>query len=235
MKKKILAGLATGVFIVGMVGMANASLTIIGTASYGGSDYNLIWDDDNNGNSVIWLDYTNGAVNWTAQNAWAAGLDSALTYNIDSAYTVAWDGGPAWRLGSTVDGGSVWGYDGTTTAGYNITSSEMGHLFYEEFGNLGYKDTSGAVQAGWGLQNTGDFENLIADWYWSGTEYGNYSLYAWAFNFNNGAQFGDSKSESGYGLALRAGEVTSAVPLPGAVWLLGSGLAGLVGLRRKRN
>ncbi len=45
----------------------------IGTATYSGSDYNLIWDDDNNGNSVVWLDYTNSGVNWGSQNTWASG------------------------------------------------------------------------------------------------------------------------------------------------------------------
>ncbi len=34
-------------------------------------------------------------------------------------------------------------YNGTTTAGYNITSGEMGHLFYVGLGNDGWYDTSG--------------------------------------------------------------------------------------------
>ncbi len=46
---------------------AQAELMTIGTAAYGGSDYNLIWDDNNNGNSVVWLDYTNDRTNWGAQ------------------------------------------------------------------------------------------------------------------------------------------------------------------------
>ena len=50
MKKKLLAGLIAGLFMLGMAVMAHASLTTIGTATYKGSDYNLIWDDDNNGN-----------------------------------------------------------------------------------------------------------------------------------------------------------------------------------------
>lgn len=85
----------------------------------------------------------NSVANWTAQNAWAAGLNGGgvLAYNINPGYTVTWNGN--WRLPTTVDGPWVWGYDGTTTAGYNITTSEMGHLFYTELGNQGYYNTSG--------------------------------------------------------------------------------------------
>ena len=79
MKKRFLSILVTGLFLLCVAGMANAALTTIGTATYGGSDYNLIWDDDNNGNSVVWLDYTNARTNWSAQNAWAGELDSSLT------------------------------------------------------------------------------------------------------------------------------------------------------------
>ena len=233
MKKRFSAVLVTGLFFLTMTGLAQAALTTIGTATYGGSDYNLIYYDNNNGNSVIWLDYSNARTNWTAQKAWAAGLDSSLSYNINPVYTVAWDDA-AWRLPDTVDGLYVWGYDGTTTAGYKITTSEMGHLYYTELGNLGYYDTSGnAPQSGWGLNNTGDFDNLIASWYWSGTEYANSPDLAWDVTMYSGYQGHTYKSSNGYGLAVRSGQV-SAVPIPGAIWLLGSGLAGGVALGRRR-
>jgi len=234
MKKRFLSVLATGLFFLSMTGMANAALTTIGTATYGGSDYNLIWDDDNNGNSVVWLDYTSARNEWTAQNAWAAGLDSALSYNIDdAAYTVAWDD-TAWRLPGTVDGVYVLGYDGTTTGGFNITSSEMGHLYYEELGNLGYYATDGTnPQPGWGLHNTGDFANLIESWYWSGTGYADNPDYAWDFSMPKGPQNRHYKQLDGCGLAVRSGQV-SAVPIPAAIWLLGSGLTGLAALGRRR-
>lgn len=40
---------------------------------------------------------------------------------------------------------------------------------------------------------------------------------------------------SGLGLAFNNFSATSAVPIPGAVWLLGSGLVGLIGIRRRKN
>ena len=218
-----------------MVGTTQATLVTIGTATYGGSDYNLIWDDNNNGNSVVWLDYTNAATNWSSQTAWASGLDGNLTYNIDTEYSVSWDD-TDWRLGSTFDGEYQWGYDGTTTAGYNITSSEMGHLFYEELGNLGYYDTSGNAQAGFGLTETGDFENLIACWYWSGTAYLGSFEYAWNFRMGSGYQGSDNNQNSGYGLALRSGQVSAAAPVPepATMILFGTGLIGLAGFRRTK-
>lgn len=233
MKKKMVVSLMSGSLMFIAVDPSSAALITIGTATYNGSDYNLIWDDNNNGNSVVWLDYSNLPDDWAGQNAWAAGLNSSLIYNINAAYDVSWSE-DAWRLGSTVDGPYQYGYDGTTTAGYNIINSEMGHLFYEELSNLGFYDTSGSYQLGYGLQNAGDFDNLIAGMYWSGTEYAFFPGVAWFFGMSNGNQANEFQWYNSYGLAVRNAQITP-TPTPGAIWLLGSGIAGLIGNRlRKR-
>lgn len=238
MKKRLLAGLAMGLFMMWTAGLSEASLTTIGTATYGGSEYNLIYDDDNNGQGLVWLDYSHkGATSpgWQNQVAWTASLNDpgVITYNL--SVPMNWTG--EWRLPATVDGLHVYGYEGdpdgdgvyTYTAGYNLANSEMGHLYYTELGNLGYRATDGtSPQPGWGLGNTGDFDNLIAFWYWSGTEYAATPGYAWALDLDYGIQ--DKYDEgNAYGLAVRPGQP---VPVPGAVWLFGSGLIGLASVKR---
>lgn len=237
MKKHILTGLAMGLLLVGNNGTAQALMTTIGTATYNGSDYKLIWEDSNNGNSLVWLDYTHrdytpGGGTWNNQMAWAAGLDGALTINLGSGYSITWDDA-SWRLPATLDGPYSVGYDGTTTAGFNITSSEMGYLYYKELGNIGRYNTSGELQSNFSLQNTGDFNNLFATWYWSGTDNAN-GPDAWNYSMYYGWQTKNSKSTRIDGaLAVRSGQV-SAVPVPGTLLLFGTGLAGIGGSRFRR-
>ena len=165
MKKMFLCSI---LFSLMMCGMAHATLTTIGTATYNGQDYKLIWDDDNNGNSVVWLDYSNARAYWDHQANWASSLNAngVLDITLYDGYTVDW-GGSSWRLPATVDGyydryeKINYGYDGTTVAGWNITTSEMGHLFYEELGNLASIDTSGGHPSESGLIETGNFDNLV--------------------------------------------------------------------------
>ena len=209
-------------------GTAQASLSTIGTATYNGQDYSLIYASDQH---LVWLDYTRVVDTWSNQVSWAAGLNTAevLTYNLNPGISVTWSG--AWRLPATVDGPWVWGYDGTTTAGYNIRTSEMGHLFYTELGNKGYHDVNRNPQSGWGLVNKAPFANLQPSYYWSGTDYAGDPTGAWFFNFLLGSQ-DSAVTGSFYALAVRSGDV-GAVPIPGALLLFVPGLAGIVALKRR--
>jgi hypothetical protein len=207
MKKYVLIALSL-VLVLGLSGMADAKLTRIGTATIGkdflgsggrgggfpgmgapgpvSNEYGLIYDDEL---GVVWLDYSSGNKEWPDQVSWAAGLNKAgaVTYEFDPGVTVTWSGD--WRLPKTVDGARKNGYDGTTTAGFNITSSEMGYLFYKSLGNKAYYDTRGNEQRGFeGLKNKGPFENLNENLYWSGTQYAIYPNHAWHFNFYYGGQ-----------------------------------------------
>jgi len=205
-----------------LVSSAHAALSNLGTDSLGNR---LIYDSDLN---ITWYDYTKSNDNWQNQENWASGLD------IDFGGTHYTD----WRLPTTVDGPFVYGNDGTTTGGYNITSSEMGHLFYTELGNKGYYTTDGTnPQPGWGLTNTDDFQHLQPYVYWSGTEHADITGDAWVFNAGYGYQApADKPNLNFYALAVRPGDVT-VVPEPISSILFLAGGATLIGrkyLRRKK-
>lgn len=234
--KKMILGFGILFTVLNGTNSTYATLIKIGTAEYNGSNYQLIWDDDNNGKSIVWLDYHNPGTGqtWEAQKSWAAGLDVNLSYHLDPAYSVTWES--AWRLGNTLDGDYVRGTDGTTTAGFNITTSEMGHLFYVELGNTAYMELP-ATPESHPLEYTGIFENLSGGWYWSDTEFGVNQNYAWWFGMYIGKQDIANKTTSwAGGLAVRSAQVfsTSPVPEPATIFLLGSGIAGLFAARSRR-
>ena len=194
----------------GLVGSAAAELIVIGTAYYdeykNSGDYKLIYDDEL---KITWLDYTKWAANWVNQRAWAANLDNALTIKLDPGYKTTWSN-TQWRLPAALNQLYKWKCDGTGTAGYNVTSSEVGHLFYKVLGNKGYYDDNCNVLGNTGLVNTGPFDNLVESWYWAGTDYTvdpNDTGRAWIFNTYNGHQVLTYKYRNQLGLGVRPGKV----------------------------
>jgi len=166
--------------VVTVASNVNAVLIDRGVGMIYDSDQDITWLQDANyaATSGYALASALGNMSWNNAVAWADDLEY-----YDSVRDVTWT---EWRLPTAVDGPNVWGYDGTTTNGYNITTSEMGYMYYVNLGNLGFRDKDGEQQAGSGLINTGDFINLQPDGYWFGTEYSAEPSNAWDFRFDCG-------------------------------------------------
>lgn len=214
--KRLWASLFVLGLFIGFSGAAHASLTVVGTASYQGNTYNLIYDNNGPYGPITWLDYTKDSAIWQNRVNWATALGSGLTVTLNPGYTSTINWTTGWGLPTTVD-------DGTNMIGYNMTSSEMGHLFNTELGGS--------------LTNAYGFNNLHPWQYFSGTPYynpyfNNPDDWAWYFHFGQDYQGPYSKSSAAYALAVREGDV-SAVPIPAGVWLLGSGFVGLGVIRRQ--
>ena len=238
--KKLIAVLWGIVLIFGLAGTARAALWDRG----GG----LIYDDVLN---ITWLQDANlaatetfgvsgidpyGYMTWPTVQAW-----------INAMNATEYKGISEWRLPRTlpVNGtcyNYIESYNGSSDYGYNISApdsaypeskfSEMAYMYYNNLGNTGFYDVNGnSPQPGWGLQNTGPFFNVMQILgYWSGTEYGLTPGNIWAFGFDDGDQGGGSMYYNRYAWAVMDGDV-AAVPIPSAIFLLGSGLIGLVGFR----
>ena len=203
--------------------------------------------------NITWLADANYAgidfstvMTWYEANAWAASL------NPYGSGITGWRL-PAWSPVDGVEGDLDYSYIGTEDWGYNVsapgtlyagsTASEMAHLYYNTLGNKGQCDPATStvsncvIQPGFGLSNTGPFTNIYFSTYWSATEFANDS-YAWLFSMHGEQWFWD-KTDPYFAWAVHSGDVGAAtvpatVPVPPAVWLLGSGLTGLIGLSRKR-
>ena len=207
---------------------ANAALVErLGGQAYYDDVADLTWLADANYAQTSGFD-ADGRMTWADANTWAANLSVG---GVDD-----------WRLANTVDVGN----DGATytnfhegvDCGYNITAhSELSNMFYNVLGNTANYDTSGVATGctapDYCLTNTGPFSNLQSSHYWSATEYAHTTYDAWVFNMTNGAQFNGNKVNSYYAWAVQSGDV-SAVPVPAAAWLFGSGLLGLVGVARRK-
>lgn len=243
--KKALVALLSAVYL-GFSGLADATLWDRG----GGLIYDDVLD-------ITWLQdanyaktsgpFSNGRMTWSQANAWA----ESLIY-FDIVRNVWLDD---WRLPHTlpVNGRSYnhnYSYDGSTDLSHNVsapgsaypgsTGSELAYMFYNSLGNKSIVAPDETFpQPGWGLQNTGPFQNLKAYFYWSGTVNGFiYPNSYWLFDFKIGSQdYGldlDNWDQFFYAWPVRDGDIAG-VPAaePASIFLLGLGLLGVAAHGRK--
>lgn len=223
-----------GIFLIS--GLANAALVGRMPATQNGTDYQLWYDTDQD---ITWLadtnviatglpfsldfglglDTTTGQVNWYGARYAIAQMNSNNYLGVNT-----------WRLPFTPSTYDV--YCSSGTYGYNCTNSELGHLFYQELG----------ASAGGNVNTTGDpaqlakFSNLdparlyisnqvTAPWAFSSTSFSYTS--AWYMSFQNGYQRYNYKDRAFYTLLPVFDGDIAAVPVPPALFLMLSGIAGL--------
>jgi len=219
MKKKLVSAISVGLISLSMASSADAALLGRLAATPGGTDYLAYYDD-------------------VAKLTWLTDVSYAYTIG-DSAYEIMnWDQANAWVGGLTVEGVSGWRLPETVqpdptcrdqvggtnpySYGYGCTGSELGNLYYNVLGN-------GQTSFG----NKGPFINIYNVDIWTSLEDENDPFgRAWSFSVG-GYQQTDIKNRYNLVWAVQSGDV-SAVPVPAAVWLFGSGLLGLVGVARRK-
>lgn len=193
------------------------------TPSYGDmhDEGDLIYDDTL---KIYWTKNANlnGLMSWSEANDWISSLNASRYGGFDD-----------WRLPTTPDG--TWGYNGGNAGKYNVTSSELGHLYYTSLGLTAKTQTTMRSYTLQELLVYGSlFEGLQPGLYWFGTisEMTLLPGYqtVWKFDFGRGTQFIEATNNSAYALAVRS---PTPVPLPSSVWLFLTGLT-VLSLKRSR-
>ena len=210
----LLSGLCATVLTLLTFSVNAALVQRLGGLAYYDDEANLTWLADAN------YSYTNpddtveayGPVNWQQANDWAANLNIA--------------GVTGWRLPSALN------EDGTDPClRFNCSGGELGNMFYNVLGGVAGNSISTTHNSNYEL-----FSNIVVNGaaYWYGTESATYVSSAWTFRFYDGSQRTFNKDYSYfYAWAVHDGDV-SAVPVPAAIWLFGTGLIILFGIARKK-
>jgi hypothetical protein len=207
-----------------ILGALTLSLIMAGVAAADTIDTTPDW----NGSAVQPFGYQNTATYGEVVTAPGGALQSFTFYMNQPAFTFegyvyAWNGSKAtgaalWSSGPMSTAGSG-GFEPITfsTGGINLTTGSQ-YVLFASISNY-YTDGDGTGQWGY-IGQTGNYPSTYFTFYNNGGDFSALTTNAW--------------EGWGAGQALAFKAEFSSVPLPGAVWLLGSGLLGLAGLGRRK-
>ena len=153
----------------------------------------------------------NGRMDRAAANGWARDL--------------VYGGYSGWRLPTSLN------IDGSGPCdGFNCAGSEMGHMFYNNWGATA-RDT---FSSGTNTANLALFRNVQPSSYWSSTEYAERPDFSWIFRTDFGEQDYDFGFNQWYVVAVHPGDVAAPIPEPSTYALMLAGLAAVGFAARRR-
>lgn len=253
MKKEKVIGNKIGIIVVatvltavpGFATFSNAALVDNGGGMIYDTNLNITWynynpyDDIDYGGS-----FRQPNLMWYMAKDWANSLSLGNVSGWRLPETSPLNGVEWNNLGSWNGSTDGWAYNisapGSAYAGTN--ASELAHLFYVTLGNQGRYDIYGNENPNWlNPINKGLLTNIQAyNNFYASNSPRDYMGDVFTFDLQGGLQ-STVYTTTGRGAAIAVHDgnigpngVIGAAPLPSAVWLLGSGLAGLIGLRRKQ-
>ena len=220
---KLLKFLAAAAAMVVFTGAAQAALVARSGGMVFDTVQNITWLADWNYAKTSGFD-ADGLMTWSTANNWANNL--------------VYGGFDDWRLPTTnttassncnsavnPGGGFPLQYRGA-----NCTGSEMGHMFYNEFGAI----ARSGILSGSNTANLALFTNVQSGFYWSGTEYAPDPVRAWVFRAEVGRQDVVDENVALYAVAVRPGDVAASVPEPQTLALVLLALGATMVARKRR-
>ena len=163
---------------------------------------------------------------WNPANSWGNALDFGLI-NLEVAGSLTIKVEADASLGSTfLPGFTLWqGWDATATSSrhgsWNADPTNPGSRGSNDLTYVGYASTSGSDN---GINYTYDSIAQAVEITFIGLTVGDYSLWIG----------GNGAGNTSVGQQYVASITAAPVPVPGAVWLFGSAIAGLLGLGRRK-
>jgi hypothetical protein len=238
---------------------AQASLLYrAGGQAYYDDVLNITWVADANLAQTSGYD-DDGKMDWYTAHDWIASLNTAIYLGVSNwrLPQVAPVNGVSFSYSTEVDGSTDLGYNisapGSAYAG--TTANEMAHLHYNTLGNpslfpLDGSESVCSEEPPYCMVNSGPFANIQAndDNYWSDAHPGfplSNPEEVFDFYFSDGGQSGiftgiadptgSNEYFKAYSWAVAPGDFTTEaiVPVPPALWLLGSAL-GVMGVMRRK-